>query len=106
MPQQLLHHFDVSPNLLQHRRVGVTEGVPSNALLQLDSPRRRSDVVAHDRLRPVRVLAGGMRTGKDPICSLAEGRMCAPLQQSLSQRLVKGYRLLRCFRLADPVQPD
>src|SRR5258708_36710650 len=41
MPEQLLHDFDVGPNLLQHCRVGVTEGVPSNTLLQLDSPRRR-----------------------------------------------------------------
>jgi hypothetical protein len=94
MPEQLLHDFDVSPNLLQHCRVGVTEGVPSNTLLQLDSPRRRSDVVSHDRLRPVRPFAIGVRTGEDPIFTLAEGSMSTPFQQSLSQRLVKGHGFL------------
>src|SRR5215467_5678732 len=35
------HHFDVSPNLLQHCRVAMPEGVPSNALSQLDPLRRK-----------------------------------------------------------------
>src|SRR5215467_6252113 len=80
----------------------MPEAVPPNTLLQLDSPRCGANVVAHDRLRPVRAFALGMRTGKDPIFSLAEGSMSTPFQQGLSQRVVKGYRLLRCFRLADP----
>src|SRR5258707_5562364 len=101
MSEHLWHDFHADPNLLQHSRVGVTEGVPSNTLLQLDSPRRRSDVVSHDRLRPVRAFAIGVRTGEDPIFSLSEGSMSTPFQQSLSQRFVKRHGFLRRFRLAD-----
>src|SRR5262249_8821505 len=75
--------------------------MPSNSLLQLDCPRRRSDVVSHDRLCPIRAFAIGVRTGEDPIFSLAEGSMSTPFQQSLSQRFVKGHGFLRRFGLAN-----
>ena len=94
MSQQFLHGHDVHTSFQEARSKRVTEGVPSNALLQLDSPRRGSDVVSHDRLRPVRAFTIGVRTGEDPIFSLAEGSMSTPFQQSLSQRLVKAHGFL------------
>jgi hypothetical protein len=39
MPQQLLHHLELSPQASQHGRVGVPERMPSKSLLNSDSLR-------------------------------------------------------------------
>src|SRR5947207_6535553 len=57
MPQQLLHHLELSPHASQQGRVGVTERMPSESLLNSDSLSCRTYVFAQDRLAPVRSSA-------------------------------------------------
>src|SRR5882762_8040314 len=100
MPEQLLHHFDVSSNELQQSRIRVPECVPSNALLQFGFPCGGANVVSHDCLGPKRVLTAGMRTSKEPVFAFAIRGLLAPRKQRLGQRAVKRHWLLRGLRLA------
>jgi hypothetical protein len=53
MSQQLLHYLELSPYASQQGRVGVPERIPSKSLLNSDSLRRGTYVLAQDRLAPV-----------------------------------------------------
>src|SRR5258708_13479528 len=100
MPQQLLHHFDISSDGLEHRRIGMPECVPSNALLQFGFPRGGTDVVSHDCLGPQRVSTLRMRTSKDPVFSFGIQRLSAPPKQRVVQSAVKRPGLFLALRLA------
>src|SRR5215831_13841431 len=53
MPQQFLHHLELSPHTSQQSRVRVPEGVPSEPLLNSDTLCGGADVFAQDCLAPV-----------------------------------------------------
>src|SRR5437899_4984103 len=67
MPQQLLHHLELSPHASQQGRVGVTERMPSESLLNSDSLSCRTYVFAQDRLAPVRSSASIALACKNPV---------------------------------------
>src|SRR6266853_6877272 len=67
MPQQLLHHLELSPHASQQGRVGVTERMPSESLLNSDLLSCRTYVFAQDRLAPVRSSASIALACKNPV---------------------------------------
>jgi hypothetical protein len=50
MPQQLLHHLELSPHTSQQGRVRVPERMPSESLLNSETLRYWTYVFAQDRL--------------------------------------------------------
>src|SRR5256886_15399071 len=85
MPQQLLHHLELSPHASQQGRVGVTERMPSESLLNSDSLSCRTYVFAQDRLAPVRSSASIALACKNPVLRPDVGTTFSPLRQSVRE---------------------
>jgi hypothetical protein len=100
MPQQLLHHLELSPDTSQQGRVSVPERMPSESLLNSDWLRYRTYVFAQDRLAPVRSSPPIALAGKNPVLRPDVGTTFSPLGQSVRESRMHWDRLLRCFGLA------
>src|SRR5258708_36387874 len=85
MPQQLLHHLELSPHASQQGRVGVPKRMPSESLLNSGSLGRGTYVFAQDRLSPVRSSAPIARACKTPVIRLDVGTTLSPLDQSVRE---------------------
>src|SRR5436190_16616897 len=85
MPQQLLHHLELSPHASQQGRVGVTERMPSESLLNSDSLSCRTYVFAQDPLAPVRSSASIALACKNPVLRPDVGTTFSPLRQSVRE---------------------
>src|SRR2546430_3288498 len=81
MPQQLLHHLELSPHASQQGRVGVTERMPSESLPNSDSLSCRTYVFARDRLAPVRSSASIALACKNPVLRPDVGTTFSPLDR-------------------------
>src|SRR6266705_5627941 len=95
MPQQLLHHLELSPHASQQGRVGVTERMPSESLLNSDSLSCRTYVFAQDRLAPVRSSASIALACKNPVLRPDVGTTFSPLRQSVRESRMHPPK---CFR--------
>src|SRR6267143_7232535 len=97
MPQQLLHHLELSPHASQQGRVGVTERMPSESLLNSDSLSCRTYVFAQDRLAPVRSSASIALACKNPVLRPDVGTTFSPLRQSVreSDALALAFAMIR-----------
>src|SRR5271157_4270363 len=100
MPQQLLHHLELSPDTSQQGRVRVPERMPSESLLNSGSLCCRTYVFAQDRLSPVWSSAPIALACKNPVLGLDVGTTFPPLHQSVRESRMHWHRLLRCFGLA------
>src|SRR6476659_7837654 len=94
-PQQLLHRLELSPHASQQGRVGVTERMPSESLLNSDSLSCRTYVFAQDRLAPVRSSASIALACKNPVLRPDVGTTFSPLRQSVRESRMHWHWLLR-----------
>ena len=67
MPHQFLHHFEFGSDAPQKRGIGVSEGMPAYALLNIESHGDGSDVIAKDGCTPIRPPAVVQSTRKYPV---------------------------------------
>ena len=67
MSHQFLHHFEFDSDASEKRRIGVPEGMPADALLNIESRGNGPDVIAMDRGTPVRSPAFVQSTRKYPV---------------------------------------
>jgi hypothetical protein len=83
MPQQLLHRFEFCPDTSEQSRVRVPERVPSESLLNSETLRDRTNILAQDRLAPDRLPATVSSAGKNPIVALGESGAFSPFRERL-----------------------
>src|ERR1700678_1306700 len=100
MPQQLLHHLELSPHAAQQGRVGVPESMPSESLLNSHTLRNRAYIFAQDRLAPVGFSASVTLTRENPVLGFDVGTTLPPLHQRIREDGMHWHRLLRRFGLA------
>ena len=94
MPHQFLHHFEFGSDASEQGRIGVAEGVPADALLDIESRGNRPDVVAEDRGTPVRSSTLVQSTRKNPVVGSGESASLSPGQQRFTEQWMQWNRLL------------
>jgi hypothetical protein len=67
MPEQLLHNLDVCTARRQERCACVAQCMPPDLFGDADTSRNLTDLIARERLSPVRLSALAVRAGKDPV---------------------------------------
>ena len=67
MAQELLNNLDVGAARPQERCAGVAKRMPPDLLGDANTSRNLTDLIAHERLTPVRLSALAERTGEDPV---------------------------------------
>ena len=100
MSHQFLHHFEFGSDASEKRRIGVPEGMPADALLNIESRGNGPDVIAKDRGTPVRAPALVQSTRKYPIVGSGEFASLFPGQESFSEKWMQWNRLLGGFSFA------
>src|SRR6516162_17208 len=100
MSQQLLHHFEFCPNASQQSRVGASECVPSEPLLNSCLLRSGTNISAQDRLAPDRLAATVTFACKNPIVGFVVTTDLFPVAKSLQEGWMNWHRLLGGFGFA------
>lgn len=100
MPNQFLHHLELSSDTPKQRRVGVSERMPADALLDFESPGNRPDVLAENARSPIRTR---------PLCNrLANIQSSLPVNlhvfRQFNSVLIKVALILRNGKLIDELQ--
>ena len=80
MPHQFLHHFELGSDAPEKGGIRVPEGMPADALLDIESRGNGADVVAKDRGTPVRSSALVQSARKNPVIDSSEFAGLPPVQ--------------------------
>jgi hypothetical protein len=94
MSHQFLHHFEFGSDASEKRGVRVSEGMPADALMDMESFGNGPNVIPKDRGTPVRPPALVQSTRKYPVVNSGESASLSPGQQSLSEEWMYWNRLL------------
>ena len=100
MAQQFLHHFEFCPNASQQSRVGASECVPSEPLLNSCLLRSGTNISAQDRLAPDWLAAAVTSARKNPIVWFVVTADLFPFAKSLQDGRMNWHRLLGGFGFA------
>ena len=100
MPEQLLNNLDVSAARAQERCTGVAKRVPPDFLRDAHPARNLADLIAHERLSPVRLSLVAVGTGEDPVASGFVLRVIPPRAESSRENRVERNWFLRRLRFA------
>jgi hypothetical protein len=105
MPQQFLHHLELRADAPQQSRIGVSEGVPTEVLLNAQFLCLWQYELSHDCLAPIWLAPAVAPARKHPIIRFAVRLLFSPLNEGIRDERMKWDRLLRRFRLAWPDNP-
>ena len=72
----------------------MSEGVPSEPLLDSEFLRLRTDVLPQDRLTPVRLTAAATAARENSVVEFAEAVILPPFDESLDDERMNRNRLL------------
>src|SRR5258708_39421731 len=97
MPQPLLPHLELCSNAPQQSGIGMTEGMPSDALLDSNLLGNRPNLLAQNCLSPVWLPSPVALAGKNPVVRLRVGALFSPPRKSVAERRAKGDGLLRRY---------
>lgn len=100
MSHQFLHHFELSADTPKQRRIGVSESMPADALLNIEGLGNWSNIIAKDGCAPVRPPFFVQAARKDPVVRIRKLIGLSPGRQRISELRMERNRLLRGLRLA------
>lgn len=100
MPHQFLHHFEFGPDAPEQGRIGVSESMPADALLNIEGFGNWPNVFAKDGCAPVRPSSLVQSARKGPGVTTYKLARLSPGDQRISELRMERDRLLRGLRLA------
>ena len=100
MPHQFLHHLELGSDTAEQRRVGESESVPADALLNVEGLGNWSNVFAKDGCAPVRPSSFVQAARKGPVFITRKLARLSPGQERISELRMERNRLLRGLCLA------